>query len=126
MTDGNGIKTVYAYDSRDNRTSISIGVLALFLDASNHVVIDNLNGAHAKTFGYDEFNQLTSETDGLGFTESYTYDRVGNRTHRHRPPDSRHGGTIRRAEPRRVGDRSARVPRHSASRRIATTATTTS
>jgi YD repeat-containing protein len=65
LEDANGIKTVFGYDSRHNRTSVQIGVQAR-MDASNHVVIDGTADAQVQTFAYDEFNQLVAKTDGVG------------------------------------------------------------
>ena len=79
VTDANGIKTVYTYDSRDNRTRIAIGVLA-HMDADSHVVIDSPSSAQVTTFVYDEFNQLFRRPTEWAFTETYTYDRVGNQS----------------------------------------------
>lgn len=65
VTDANGIQTVYAYDSRHNRTSIQMGVQA-HMDVNHHAVVDSVQDAQVTTFIYDEFNQLTAKTDGVG------------------------------------------------------------
>lgn len=65
VTDGNGIKTTYTYDSRHNRARVAIGVDA-HVDATGRVVIDSAQDARVGTFSYNEFNQLTAKTDGLG------------------------------------------------------------
>ena len=65
VEDANGIKTVHAYDSRSNKTKVMVGVKA-HMDSSSHVVIDDQLSAQVETFAYDEFNQLTARTDGVG------------------------------------------------------------
>lgn len=65
VEDATGVKTVYTYDSRHNRTSVQIGVTA-HIDANRHVVIDGTQNAQVTTYGYDEFNQLVAVTDGMG------------------------------------------------------------
>ncbi|HWO55972.1 MAG TPA: hypothetical protein VNN55_00215, partial [bacterium] len=64
VEDANGLKTVYAYDSRHNRTRVSIGVQA-HLDPTGHIVIDSVENAQVTSFVYDEFNQLIAKTDGV-------------------------------------------------------------
>src|SRR5262249_17901553 len=61
----NGIKTVYTYDNRSNRTSVQIGVQA-HVDADRHVVVDSTENAEVTTYTYDEFGQRIATTDGVG------------------------------------------------------------
>src|SRR5262245_42695902 len=77
ITDANSINTVFQYDSRDNVTTIAIGVQAS-VNAAGQVVIADASGAQVSTFVYDEFSQLIAKTDGLGNTMHYEYDRIGN------------------------------------------------
>lgn len=65
VEDGNGIKTVFAYDSRHNRTSVQIGVNGS-VDVTGHVVVTDATDAQVTSFVYDEFNQLVAQVDGLG------------------------------------------------------------
>ncbi len=65
VQDANGIQTVYAYDSRNNRTSIQVGVEAT-LDAAGKIVVSSVTNAQVQTFEHDEFNRIVSQTDGVG------------------------------------------------------------
>jgi YD repeat-containing protein len=65
LEDANAIKTVFSYDSRHNSTSVMIGVQA-HMDTASHVVIDGTTNAQVESYTYNEFNQLTAKTDGLG------------------------------------------------------------
>jgi YD repeat-containing protein len=65
VQDANGIQTVFTYDSRNNRTSIQVGVEAT-ADANGKVTVTSTANAQVQTFGYDEFNRLVSQIDGVG------------------------------------------------------------
>jgi YD repeat-containing protein len=66
VEDPNGIRTVYTYDSRHNRTSVQIGVAASWDAATRSVTVTDVDDAKVTTFNYDEFNQLVSSVDGVG------------------------------------------------------------
>jgi RHS repeat-associated protein len=57
----NGFSVSYQYDPNNNRTS----------------VIDNLG---TTTYSFDNLNRLTAVNDALGQNQTYSYDKVGNRT----------------------------------------------
>jgi YD repeat-containing protein len=78
ITDANGNQTVFRYDSRANRTQVLIGVAA-HLDAGGRVVVDSTADGQVTSYLYNEFNEVVARVDGLGNTERYRYDRVGNR-----------------------------------------------
>ncbi|MFY0675645.1 MAG: RHS repeat protein, partial [Neptuniibacter sp.] len=65
VEDANGIKTVFEYDSRHNRTSVIIGADAS-LDVDGRVVLGDVSQAQTTRYTYDEFNQLIAQTDGVG------------------------------------------------------------
>jgi len=65
VEDANGIQTVYTYDSRNNRTSVQIGVEAS-ADAAGRVTVTSAANAQVQTIAYDEFNRVISRTDGMG------------------------------------------------------------
>lgn len=60
ITDRNGKRSVYTFDSNYNQLSVT----------------DELN--HTTSYTYDAANRLTSATDPLNRTSSYTYDPSGN------------------------------------------------
>lgn len=66
VEDPNGVQTVYSYDSRHNRTSIQVGVVAGWDGATRSVTVADIDDARISTFNYDEFNQLLSRVDGVG------------------------------------------------------------
>lgn len=65
VEDANGIKTVFEYDSRHNRTAVVIGADAT-VDVDGRVTLVDVNQAQATRYTYDEFNQLITQTDGVG------------------------------------------------------------
>lgn len=65
VEDANGIKTVFEYDSRHNRTAVMIGVDAS-VDAAGGISVGDVSDAQITRFIYDEFNQLIAQTDGMG------------------------------------------------------------
>lgn len=65
VEDANGIKTVFEYDSRHNRTAAIIGADAQ-VDASGHIVVENVDNAQTTRYVYDEFNQVVAQVDGMG------------------------------------------------------------
>ncbi|MET4025769.1 YD repeat-containing protein, partial [Marinobacter sp. MBR-99] len=65
VEDANGIKTVFEYDSRHNRTAVIIGADAQ-VDANGQIVVESVDGAQTTRYVYDEFNQVVAQVDGMG------------------------------------------------------------
>jgi len=87
MTRPNGVATNYAYDNLSRLTSVLHQLAGSTIDGAIYT-LDNAGNRTAKTdqrtavatnYGYDNIYQLLSATQGATTTESYTYDRVGNR-----------------------------------------------
>jgi len=66
VVDANGVNTVFQYDSRHNRTMAAIGATATYDEITKHVTFSESDGDQVTTYGYDEFNQRISVTDGVG------------------------------------------------------------
>jgi len=81
-TDGNGHTTNYIYNAAGRLLSrtYSDGTSDTFTyDAAGNLITAS-NATISYTLGYDANNRLTSTTDNLGRTISYTLDANGNRT----------------------------------------------
>jgi RHS repeat-associated protein len=70
-TDADGNKTTYAYDNVGRRTSM--------VDPDGNAV-GGIPSEHTWTTAYDALDRVTTETDPLARSTSYTYDGAGNRT----------------------------------------------
>ncbi len=66
-----GNKTTYSYDGNGNQTKV--------VEPRGNVTGANPDD-YATTSSYDAAGRLLTETDPLGHTTSYVYDKVGNRT----------------------------------------------
>ena len=69
VTDALGNETTYGYDSIGRRTSM--------ISARGNAPGGN-PGSFTTTYAYDPLSRLTSETDPLGHTQSWSYDGDGN------------------------------------------------
>ena len=85
-TDSNGLKTVYAYDSRGRLTSVSQSASSgtarstqYAYDAAGNLLQVSFPDGRVLSYGYDAAHQLTSVTDNLGNKVEYQYDLKGNR-----------------------------------------------
>ncbi len=80
LEDENQVFTAFTYDELDNRTSVQIGVdiarnlngELVFVDpGQTEAQIDNTDNAQVMSYVYDEFNQLISQTDGMGYALAF-------------------------------------------------------
>ncbi len=87
LTRPNGINTNYSYDNLSRLLSVLHQVGATTVDgasytydpAGNRTTKTNYLNGITENYGYDNIYQLLQVTQGATTTESYTYDRVGNR-----------------------------------------------
>ncbi len=87
LTRPNGINTNYSYDNLSRLLSVLHQVGATTVDgasytydpAGNRTTKNNYLNGITENYGYDNIYQLLQVTQGATTTESYTYDRVGNR-----------------------------------------------
>jgi YD repeat-containing protein len=74
---GSGTTTLtYTYDGNGNQTSLTdaSGKTTYTPDAANRLVKELRPDGTAATYGYDEDDDLTSMSDGISDSESFTYD----------------------------------------------------
>ena len=87
---GNGVAETWTFDQAYRPTSIldalsgaNLQSLTYVYDNANNVssITDAVNTANSQTFTYDVINRLTKAVSGTGGygTQSWTYDKVGNR-----------------------------------------------
>ncbi len=87
LTRPNGVNTTYNYDSVSRLLSVLHQLGSTTLDGASYTY-DSAGNRSSKTdlrtnvtsnYGYDPIYQLTQVTQGSSTTESYNYDKVGNR-----------------------------------------------
>src|SRR5581483_7466955 len=87
LTRPNGINTNYSYDNFSRLLSVLHQAGSTTVDgasytydpAGNRTTKTNYLNGMTENYGYDNIYQLLQVTQGATTTESYTYDRVGNR-----------------------------------------------
>ncbi|HEX7684703.1 MAG TPA: hypothetical protein VF446_14420 [Trinickia sp.] len=85
-TDPNGIVTNYAYDSRGRITAITINPGAnqsqtgFTYDQVGNLTVVTFPDSSTLTYAYDDAHRLTSVTNNLEESTTYTLDALGNRT----------------------------------------------
>lgn len=82
MVDANGITTSRTFDLRQRLKSVATGTALTSYDYWPTGLLKKvtLPDASSVSYGYDDAHRLTSITDGLGNSVTYTLDNSGNRT----------------------------------------------
>jgi len=83
MQDPNNVLTTYTYDARQRLTSTSVGgqiTSQEYWPTGLLKKVTQPDGVSFVQYGYDDAHRLTSVSDNLGNSITYTLDNLGNRT----------------------------------------------